>query len=186
MEQHKFTPAGSTLPDSASPAASLSPIPQLTELFGPCGVGWWYEIPCREIYTDPATCQKGAFLDIRLFYIDPDTGKTSQPIPATGGSALTAGSGCLNPDCYRAALFDALSLAAQTLGIGEKTPIKPKNPNNIPLEPLPKGVSPRKALILRLRALGMEPGAYALEKGLTRRSTDEDYLRCLKELCHEA
>lgn len=125
-------------------------------------------------------------MDIRLFYIDPDTGKTSQPIPATGGAALTGSNGFLAPDCYRAALFDALSLAAQTLGIGEKTPVKPKNPNNIPLEPLPKGVSPRKALILRLRALGMEPGAYALEKGLTRRSTDEDYLRCLKELCHEA
>jgi|GEM_PF-2731952 len=185
MEQHKSTPAGSPS-DSAGTATSLSPIGQLTELFGPCGVGWWYEIPHREIYTDPATCQKGAFLDIRLFYIDPDTGKTSQPIPATGGAALTGSNGILSPDCYRAALFDALSLAAQTLGIGEKARVKPKNPNNIPLEPLPKGVSPRKALILRLRALGMEPGAYALEKGLTRRSTDEDYLRCLKELCHES
>ena len=184
MEQHKFTPAG--IPSDPAGTTPLSPIAQLTELFGPCGVGWWYEIPCREIYTDPATCQKGAFLDIRLFYIDPDTGKTSQPIPATGGAALTGSNGFLSPDCYRAALFDALSLAAQTLGIGEKTPVKPKNPNNIPPEPLPKGVSPRKALILRLRALGMEPGAYALEKGLTRRSTDEDYLRCLKELCHEA
>ena len=184
MEQHKFTPAG--IPSDPAGTTPLSPIAQLTELFGPCGVGWWYEIPCREIYTDPATCQKGAFLDIRLFYIDPDTGKTSQPIPATGGAALTGSNGFLAPDCYRAALFDALSLAAQTLGIGEKTPVKPKNPNNIPPEPLPKGVSPRKALILRLRALGMEPGAYALEKGLTRRSTDEDYLRCLKELCHEA
>ena len=184
MEQHKFTPAG--IPSDPAGSTPLSPIAQLTELFGPCGVGWWYEIPCREIYTDPATCQKGAFLDIRLFYIDPDTGKTSQPIPATGGAALTGSNGFLSPDCYRAALFDALSLAAQTLGIGEKTPVKPKNPNNIPPEPLPKGVSPRKALILRLRALGMEPGAYALEKGLTRRSTDEDYLRCLKELCHEA
>ena len=185
MEQHKSTPAG--IPsDSAGAAASLSPIPQLTELFGPCGVGWWYEIPRREIYTDPATCQKGAFLDIRLFYIDPDTEKTFQPIPATGGAEFLVVSGCLNPDCYRTALHDALSLAAQTLGIGEKSHAKPKNPNDIPLEPLPKGVSPRKALILRLRALGMEPGAYALEKGLTRRSTDEDYLRCLKELCHEA
>ena len=184
MEQHKTTPAGSPSDPAGTPP--LSPIPQLTELFGPCGVGWWYEIPRREIYTDPATCQKGAFLDIRLFYIDPDTGKTSQPIPATGGAALTGSNGILSPDCYRAALFDALCLAAQTLGIGGKAPVKPKNPNNIPLEPLPKGVSPRKALILRLRALGMEPGAYALEKGLTRRSTDEDYLRCLKELCHEA
>ena len=36
MEQHKSTPAG--IPsDSAGTAASLSPIPQLTELFGPCG-----------------------------------------------------------------------------------------------------------------------------------------------------
>lgn len=39
MEQHNFTPAGSPS-DSAGTAASLSPIPQLTELFGPCGVGW--------------------------------------------------------------------------------------------------------------------------------------------------
>lgn len=185
MEQHKTNPAG-TIPSDSAGMAALSPIGQLTELFGPCGVGWWYEIPRREIYTDPGTCQKAAFLDILLFYTDPDTGKTSQPIPATGGAAVTAGSGFLAPDCYRAALFDALSLAAQTLGIGEKTHEKHKKPNNIPMEPLPKGVSPRKALILRLRALGMEPGAYALEKGLTRRSTDEDYLRCLKELCHEA
>ena len=85
MEQHKSTPAGS--PSDPVGTTPLSPIPQLTELFGPCGVGWWYEIPRREIYTDPATCQKGAFLDIR------------ENLPAHSGNRRGGGDGWQRLSC---------------------------------------------------------------------------------------
>ena len=47
----------------------------LTELFGPCGIGWWYEIRDERIVDDAKTNQSAAFVDILLYYKDPDTGE---------------------------------------------------------------------------------------------------------------
>lgn len=94
-------------------------IKKLTELFGPCGIGWWYIIKDKRLETDEATQQIAAFVDIDLYYVV--DGKTSMPIPGTGGSMFVAkeSKGFYTDDeCYKKALTDAISVAAKALGIG--------------------------------------------------------------------
>ena len=64
-------------------------IRELTELFGPCGIGWKYKI-VREWLETASTGEVGAFVDIELQYkITPDA-DWSEPIPGTGGSKFVA------------------------------------------------------------------------------------------------
>lgn len=96
-------------------------IKRLTEMFGACGVGWWYEITDKQIVIDEITKQKAAFVDILLFYKDPDSGKDSHGIPGTGGSSFVAQEtkgAYLSDECFKMALTDAISVAAKALGIG--------------------------------------------------------------------
>lgn len=93
-------------------------IKRLTELFGPCGIGWKYTIT-REWLERGANNEIAAFVDIELRYrLD---GEWSEPIPGTGGSAFVASerSGLYTSDeCYKMALTDAISVACKALGIG--------------------------------------------------------------------
>lgn len=92
----------------------------LTELFGPCGVGWWYEITGKEITFDEITNQKCAFVDINLYYTDPETGHDSHAIPGTGGASFVAterNGPYMSDECYKMALTDAISVAAKALGV---------------------------------------------------------------------
>ena len=96
-------------------------IKRLTEMFGACGVGWWYEITHKEILHDDYTKQKAAFVDIKLYYIDPATGKESHGIFGTGGASFVAqekNGPYLSDECFKMALTDAISVAAKALGIG--------------------------------------------------------------------
>ena len=96
-------------------------IKRLTEMFGPCGVGWWYEVTDKQIVFDELTKQKAAFVDILLFYKDPDSGKDTHGIYGTGGSSFVAQENkgaYLSDECYKMALTDAISVAAKALGIG--------------------------------------------------------------------
>ena len=96
-------------------------IKKLTELFGPCGIGWWYEITDKHIVEDELTKQKAAFVDILLFYKDPDTGENSHGVPGTGGASFVAqerNGPYLSDECYKMALTDAISVAAKALGVG--------------------------------------------------------------------
>lgn len=95
-------------------------IKRLTEMFGPCGVGWWYEITRKEIIFDEITNQKCAFVDIKLYYIDPETGHDSHAIPGTGGASFVAterNGPYMSDECYKMALTDAISVAAKALGV---------------------------------------------------------------------
>lgn len=95
-------------------------IKRLTEMFGPCGVGWWYEITGKEITFDEITNQKCAFVDINLYYTDPETGHDSHAIPGTGGASFVAterNGPYMSDECYKMALTDAISVAAKALGI---------------------------------------------------------------------
>ncbi len=89
----------------------------LTELFGPCGVGWYYK-PVRK-WTETIGSETAAFVDIEL-YVKLD-GEWSMPISGTGGNMLAAKekSGIyVSDECYKMATTDAISVACKQLGIG--------------------------------------------------------------------
>ena len=92
-------------------------IKALTEKFGPCGIGWKYEIT-REWLEPGAKGEIAAFVDINLFY--KWEGEWSEAIPGTGGSAFVASekNGFYTSDeCYKMALTDAISVACKALGV---------------------------------------------------------------------
>lgn len=96
-------------------------IKRLTEMFGTCGVGWWYDITDKQIVFDEITKQKAAFVDILLYFVDPETGHTSHGIPGTGGASFVAqekNGAYMSDECFKMALTDAISVAAKALGVG--------------------------------------------------------------------
>ena len=91
-------------------------IKRLTELFGACGVGWYYEVE-RQWTEQGANGEVAAFCNIAL-YIKTD-GEWSKPIKGTGGSMFTANESkglYTSDECYKMALTDAISVACKALG----------------------------------------------------------------------
>ena len=92
-------------------------IKALTSLFGPCGIGWKYEIIRQWIEPGP-TGEVSAFCNILLYF--KWDGQWSEGIPGTGGSAFIANerNGPYQSDeCYKMALTDAISVASKALGV---------------------------------------------------------------------
>lgn len=108
----------------------------MTETFGPCGIGWKYEIVKQWFepftYTADKMKQDGnqwvtfqeqrteikAFTNINL-YIKVD-GQWSDPIPGTGGSSFVAqekSGPYVSDEALKMALTDALSVAMKSLGV---------------------------------------------------------------------
>lgn len=90
----------------------------LTEQFGPCGIGWKYEIACREFH-EGANGVCAVFTDINLYV--KYNGEWSEAIPGTGGATFVAkeANGLHTSDeCVKMATTDALSVACKALGIG--------------------------------------------------------------------
>lgn len=93
-------------------------IKTLTELFGPCGHGWYYNITNKWI-EEGASGEKVAFVDIELFVKYGE--EWSKPILGTGGSSFIAKekNGLYTSDeCFKMALTDALGVAMKSLGVG--------------------------------------------------------------------
>lgn len=93
-------------------------IKALTEQFGPCGIGWKYEILGKNIL-EGANGEVAAFVDILLYY--KHEGEWSEGIPGTGGSMLVSKekSGLYTSDeCFKMALTDAISVSCKALGVG--------------------------------------------------------------------
>lgn len=91
-------------------------IKTLTEQFGVCGIGWYYDIDKQWTETG-ANGEIAAFCNISL-YIKID-GEWSKPIKGTGGSMYIASekNGLYTSDeCYKMALTDAISVACKSLG----------------------------------------------------------------------
>ena len=88
-------------------------IKKLTELFGPAGFGWYYEIISQrsEVHGD----QTIAVVDLNLFVKIGD--EWSKPIYGTGGNVIVS-KGKTSDEGYKMALTDALSVACKALGIG--------------------------------------------------------------------
>ena len=89
----------------------------LTEQFGPCGIGWKYEIMRQ--WTEQTTPKEiSAFVTINLYI--KYNGEWSEAIPGTGGSSfLTEEKNGLytNDECYKMALTDAVSVSCKALGV---------------------------------------------------------------------
>lgn len=92
---------------------------KMTEMFGPCGIGWKYVIERQwtETYGQEVKC----FCNVLLYIRIPETGEWSEPIPGNGGSSLVSvekNGTYVNDEGYKMALTDALSIAMKPLGVG--------------------------------------------------------------------
>nr|DAF02384.1 MAG TPA: hypothetical protein [Caudoviricetes sp.] len=129
MENMKFYEAAKAVPEEAKRTIAagrikgftdINPmwrIKKLTELFGPCGIGWYYE-PTKQwmVETEKETA---AFVNIDL-YVKVDN-EWSKPIHGTGGSTFLANEKAgprMSDEAYKMATTDALSVACKALGIG--------------------------------------------------------------------
>lgn len=93
-------------------------IKKLTEEFGICGFGWYYDITDKWL-------EKGqddivaAFVNINLFIKIGE--EWSKPIQGTGGNTFVSKNKNgyqVSDECYKMALTDAISVAAKALGVG--------------------------------------------------------------------
>lgn len=91
-------------------------IKALTEVFGPCGIGWWYTIDKQWLEHGNGP-EVAAFCNITLFY--KWAGEESHGIPGTGGSGfvkIEKNGPYTSDECFKMALTDAISVAAKALG----------------------------------------------------------------------
>lgn len=99
--------------------SNISPvwrIKAMTAEFGPCGIGWKYEIAKQ--WTETYGDEVKAFVEVNLFIKDGDS--WSAAIPGTGGSSLVAKESkglYVSDEAYKMALTDALSVAMKSLGV---------------------------------------------------------------------
>lgn len=93
-------------------------IKMLTELFGPCGVGW--KIEDEKYWTTPgAGGEVIAWCSIKLRWWDENEGEWSEPVPGIGGSMLVElqkGNLTSNDEAFKMANTDAISVACKALG----------------------------------------------------------------------
>ena len=94
-------------------------IKKMTEQFGACGLGWYYEVVNRDTLTaeDGTIC---TFIGINLFVKAND--EWSKPIYGEGGNTFStktkSGYLSVSDEAYKMALTDALSNATKQLGLG--------------------------------------------------------------------
>lgn len=130
MDNMKYYNTGRNVPDEAKKTigagklkgfTDINPmwrIQMLTEMFGPCGIGWYTEIK-RTWCEEGKDGRVAAFCEI-LLYINVD-GEWSKPIEGIGGSMLVnrfKGEPETSDECYKMAYTDAISVATKALGIG--------------------------------------------------------------------
>jgi len=93
-------------------------IKMLTEVYGPCGIGWHIELLSQWIESAPDG-RFAAFCNINLFVKNGE--EWSKPIFGTGGSMfvdIEKGKQRSSDECYKMALTDAISVACKHLGFG--------------------------------------------------------------------
>lgn len=89
-------------------------IKKLTEMFGPCGIGWYTEVTRQEVvHADDDNMM--VFVDVNLYI--KEAGEWSKPIFGTGGNTLKV-KGRGDDEGYKKAYTDAVSIACKALGIG--------------------------------------------------------------------
>ncbi len=132
MENMKFYEMGRSVPPEAmkkitggrlNGMTDINPmwrIKKLTEMFGPCGIGWYPQIV--RSWTDAgANGEIVVNMEILLYVIDNEGEGWSKGIPGIGGSKLVAkesGGLFTDDEAYKKAYTDAISVACKALGIG--------------------------------------------------------------------
>lgn len=182
-------------------------IKRLTELFGPCGLGWWYVIRDERIVDDEITKQCAAFVDIDLFYKDPESGEISQPIPGTGGARFVSretNGPFLSDECFKMALTDAISVSAKAIGVAadvywDKDRTKYTRDVSPAPNPAPRGTTEAaqaagREKLDRINAqmpnamqstsepiTGPQPASEGQKRVIREKATDEEYLRIMQK-----
>lgn len=93
-------------------------IKTLTEQYGPCGIGWYYEIT-QQWLEHGENGEVAGFCNINLYVKSGD--QWSKPITGTGGSSFiskTKNGLEISDEVYKMALTDAISVACKALGFG--------------------------------------------------------------------
>lgn len=91
-------------------------IKRMTEIFGPCGFGWKYEITKQWMETFGNEVKAFTAINLYIKY----EGVWSEPIPGVGGAAFVSQEKTgtyVNDECYKMSLTDALSVSMKALGI---------------------------------------------------------------------
>ena len=173
-------------------------IKMLTEKYGACGTGWYYDITDKQV-VEGAGGVICVFLDIKLYV--KENGEWSKGIPGTGGSQLvskeTKGM-YTNDECFKMALTDAISVACKALGMGanvywEAGRTKYDLANDGKKDETPKDkvdttqppLTARQMLFGALSKKGMSEAdivKYANEHKLTKDTPEATILKLLEEL----
>lgn len=154
----------------------------MTELFGPCGDGWKFEI--EEVWSDAGSDgQVMAFARVNLFFkLDRNVigvDSWSDPIPGVGGSMLIAKESAglhTNDEGFKMAITDALSVAMKFLGVaadiysGQWTGSKYKD------EPTEKPINPDTETYALLRSADSLEMLQDIWKSLTKDQRDSGTL----------
>lgn len=165
-------------------------IKTLTEEFGVCGFGWYYEIVDQWLETAMAKDEITANVKINLYVKQGD--EWSKPIVGIGGSMLVANEKnglYVNDECYKMALTDAISVACKSLGIGadvywnkDNTKYNDSKKDNQGAAPKTRTLTYREKLIIYLRDNNIPFTEVAKDYGLNGQTTEERFKEVLENL----
>lgn len=163
-------------------------IKKLTELFGPCGAGWKYELV--EKHCEEHHDMTMAIVDVKLYWNvtgDWSNPTWSAPIYGTGGNRLvyqTQKRGTVASDeGYKMALTDAIGVACKNLGIGADVyydkDVSSKYAQYYGAEQRPpKGAKPTAEMIEMLKVLSDDKQKDAMIEKYGEKLEKLDYATC--------
>lgn len=164
----------------------------LTEQFGMCGVGWYYEIADKWLENSMASDEISANVKINLYIKQGE--EWSKPIVGVGGSMFVSQEKngiYTNDECYKMALTDAISVACKALGMGadiywgaDNTKYndgKKDNPDNLKERIRAREEWRGKVLELAL-SKGISAHELAEDYGLDKNTTIDRFKEILKDL----
>ena len=94
-------------------------IKKLTEVFGPCGFGWWTQNVNYKFIDAEQTKETAVFCELELVVRDPVTKEEGKPIYGVGGNTFVAqrkNGPQASDEAMKMAYTDALSIACKALG----------------------------------------------------------------------